>query len=147
MSDQDIVDGLIARLRLLLDLGGTGSESTSTVIVTANAASALSGHRAVTRLANGTIGYVSNDNPAHTNVPVWITAAAAESGAPVNAVAYGLVTEPSWSWSPGAVFLGPNGALTQTAPQAPSASFLSRIGTAFSATTIFVTQSPSITLT
>lgn len=120
--------------------------SPDSIIETGVAAATLSGHRAVTRNADGTIGYASNDNAAYVAAPIWITTGAAVSGATVTAVAYGLITEPTWSWTPGPVYLGAAGVLTQTVPTSPGAVFLAQIGYAPTPTSIFVDRYPSIKL-
>lgn len=121
------------------------AQAISQVITTGTAAGNLSGHRAVTQRVDGTFEPASNTNPAHLSAPVWITTGAASSGAPVTAVAYGLIEEPSWAWTPGPIFLGVGGALTQTPPTAPAV-FLAQIGTATGPTTVFVSRNPSVTL-
>ena len=115
-----------------------------TFVVFSTAGEALSGHRAVTRRPDGQIGYASNTNPAHVHAPVWITTGAAANGAAVEAVAYGPLTEPSWNWTPGPVFLGADGLLTQIPPVAPA--FLTQIAVATRATELFIDRNPSIVL-
>lgn len=128
--------------------GPPGAAGSGAVFATANAATALSGHRVVTPRADGTLEYASNDIPAFIAAPLWVTTAAASSGAPVDALMYGPVTEPSWNWTPGApVYLGVNGVLTQTPPVAPAASFLAQVGVATSPTSLVVDRVPSIKLT
>ena len=55
----------------------------------------------------------------------------------------GAIDEPSWSFSPGPVFLGLNGALVQ-AP--PASGFVLQIGTALSATRLVVERFSPIIL-
>lgn len=111
------------------------------------AAVALSGHRVVTPQTNGQLNYASNDNLAHLAAPLWITSGAASSGASVEVLLFGLMIEPSWSWTPGPVYLGTNGQLTQTPPAAPGAVFIAQVGTATSPTSLFVDRAPSIKIT
>lgn len=106
----------------------------------------LSGHRVVTALTDGTLDYASNDDPAHLAAPLWITSTAAGTGDEIEFVVIGSITEPSWNWTPGPVYLGVNGVLTQTLPTAPAAYFLAQVGFATSATTVFVARNPSIKL-
>ncbi len=110
------------------------------------AATPLSGHRAVTAGPDGTWRYASNDNLADLAAPLWITIGAVDAGAQGEAVILGPITDPTWSWTPGPVYLGMNGLLTQTPPTAPDAAFLVQIGFATSATTLFVDRNPSIKL-
>jgi hypothetical protein len=126
-----------------LPAGGGGQAQN--IVVAGTAATALSGHRAVTRLEDGTFGYASNDNIDHLGLPLWVTTGASSMGAAVQAVALGEIIEPSWSWSLGPVFLGANGLLTQSVPTAP-AQFLAQVGFATGATRMFVDRQPSIML-
>lgn len=111
------------------------------------AAVALSGHRVVTPQPDGQLNYASNDNLAHLAAPLWITYGAASPGALVDVLLTGVMIEPSWSWTPGPVYLGVNGLLTQIPPAAPGALFLAQVGTATSPTSLFVDRAPSIKIT
>lgn len=120
----------------------------SSLHVTGIAAAALSGHRAVTPQADGTLAYASNDNPAHVQAPLWVTSGAASAGSQADALMLGLMTEPSWAWTPGAVYLGAAGVLTQSPPTATGgAAFLVQVGTATSPTSLYVDRGQSIKLT
>jgi len=106
----------------------------------------LSGHRIVSPRSDGTVEYADNATSTHANRPFWMTSGAATSGAAVTVVAYGEITEPSWSWTPGAaVYLATNGTLTQTAPVAPA--FLLQVGTAQAPTVMFIDPQRPIFLT
>ncbi|PKM30241.1 MAG: hypothetical protein CVV07_07435 [Gammaproteobacteria bacterium HGW-Gammaproteobacteria-11] len=60
-----------------------------------------------------------------------IALTAADQGNPLNIQRSGVVNDSAWSWTPGPVWLGANGALTQTPP---SDGFDVAIGVAVSAT-------------
>jgi hypothetical protein len=137
---------LDAQASSLLENSGVGGTARQ-LWATGTAATALSGHRAVTPAQDGSLGYASNDNAAHLHTPLWITSGAASSGAQVEALMLGTMVEPSWTWIPGPVYLGSNGQLTQTPPAAPGAAFLAQVGTATSSTSLFVDRSPSIKIT
>lgn len=112
------------------------------------AATALSGHRLVTPLSDDTIGYASNDDPDLVHHPLWLTIGAVSEGAEVAVLLLGALSEPSWAWAPGPLFLGQNGQLTQTPPSASSgAAFLAEVGCATSPTSVFFDRQPSIVLT
>jgi hypothetical protein len=101
----------------------------------------------VTQGSDGRVGYASNDNPAHVQSPLWITMGAATTGTAVEVVMFGALTEPSWTWTPGPLYLGAAGALTQTPPSAlGGATFLAQIGVASGATAVFIDRGPSILL-
>jgi hypothetical protein len=92
----------------------------------------LSGHRAVIS-DNGIATYASQNNPAHDGKLAGITMGAALEGDTVTVHALGLLTEPTWSFTPGAIWLGENGVITQTKPVT---GLLWRLGTALTPTTI-----------
>lgn len=130
-----------------IDYGSVaGSGTAAAEVQTATAAVTLSGHRAVTPQADGSLIYADNATLAHRARPTWVTTAAAGAGSVTTAVSHGTVSEPSWSWAPGQVYLGANGVLTQTPPTKPAALFLVVVGMAVDPTTLFVHRQPSITL-
>ncbi|MBF6416983.1 LtfC-like domain-containing protein [Nocardia cyriacigeorgica] len=95
-------------------------------VVQAVTAHALSGHRLVTTTDSGLVEYADATNPAHQNRPVWITTGAWLAGVTATLTTAGLVTEPSWSWTPGLpILLGTNGFPVQTLPA--GARFLRRV--------------------
>jgi hypothetical protein len=96
------------------------------------AGATLSGHRAVVS-DNGQAVYADNLTPAHDGRLTGITLGAALAGDSVTVQALGLLTESSWNWTPGPLWLGESGLITQTRPVA---GMQWRLGTALSATTI-----------
>lgn len=126
--------------------GPPGPAGSAALLAAGEATIPLSGHRVVTPGPDGMLGYASNDDPDHLAAPLWVTLGAAGAGAPVSALMIGPLTEPSWNWTPGPVYLGINGMLTQTPPTAPAALFLAQVGAAIGPTTIIVDRSPSIHL-
>ena len=76
----------------------------------------LSGDRAVIANSAGQAIYADGANPSHIGRVIGITVNAAASGANVAIAPSGELTEVSWNWIPGAVFVGANGFLTQTPP-------------------------------
>lgn len=79
------------------------------------AGEALSGHRAVRHDEDGQLVH-ADCATAVTAQAIGITLGAAEAGALASVLFAGEVTEPSWSWTAGPIFLGANGLLTQSAP-------------------------------
>ncbi|WP_280365903.1 hypothetical protein [Nocardia wallacei] len=112
--------------------------------MTGTAGVALSGHRAVVRQPDGAFVYADNTDPAHLALPIGITNSAAAVGDSVEVVMLGELAEPSWSWTPGPIFLGTSGALTQAVP---GTGFLAQLASATAATAIYVDRSPSVALT
>jgi hypothetical protein len=124
----------------------SSSSASSALHASGIAAATLSGHRVVTPQPDGTLNYASNDNLSHVQAPLWITTGATDVGGTVDALMLGQMTEGSWTWSQGPVYLGANGLLTQTPPVSPAV-FLAQVGTATTATSLFVDRGPSIKLT
>jgi len=125
--------------------GPPGAAGSSAIFATGDAATSLSGHRVVTPNPDGTLRYATNDDIGDLFAPLWITTGAAASGDPADAIVFGPLIEPSWSWTPGPVYLGVNGTLTQTPPE-PPAVFLAQIAIATGPTALFVDRNPSIKL-
>lgn len=125
-------------------IGPQGPPGDSTIQLTASIN--LSGQRCVTQLPDGTVTYADSSTLADVSAPLWVTLGAALTGNLVTVQAIGIVTEPSWSWTPGPVYLGLVGVLTQTVPAYPSSAFLVQLGYATSATSIVLDQQPSIVL-
>lgn len=129
----------------VVEVGPPGPSGGHTIAFTRVAAADVSGHRVVTPLADGTVAYADSSSPASLNRPMWVTAGAAASGTEVPVVAFGEMTEPSWSWTPGPVWLGADGALTQDPPTPPM--FLQQIGVADTPTSLFVDPQMPISIT
>lgn len=96
------------------------NSSAATLTAQLDTAVPLSGHTVVTTDDTGELVPASATDPTHVARPLWLTTGAWAAGVPATVVAAGIVTEPTWSWTPGLpVFLGANGALTQAPPTAP----------------------------
>lgn len=84
--------------------------------ITFPASAILSGHRAV-RVSAGKVVYADAADLGDANLVLGISRNAAIEDDPVLIQTAGLMTEPSWDWTPDLpIFCGPAGALTQTAP-------------------------------
>lgn len=112
--------------------GDRGLPGFSTTVL---AAEPLGGHRAVT-----VTGF--HANPEDADLLAGITSAAGVLGSTVDVTVKGLMSEPSWNWTPGQpVFIGSLGVLTQI----PSTTgLIRRIAWAVSATEINVDLMPPI---
>lgn len=118
-------------------LGGGGSAFTSYM----PAAAAIGGHRT---LMVDPLGVVHAEPGAAGFTFTGLSLQAAEEGTEVKVCTSGAVTEPSWSWTPGAaLFVGPGGALTAIPP---NTGVLQQVAVATSATAIIVQPFPAITL-
>lgn len=104
-------------------------------------ASPIGGHRIV--YASGGVALLADaGNVAHAGKVVGMTPAAVSAGV-VTVVIGNAITEPSWNWTPGPVYLGSNGLPTQTRP---TVGFLQEIGVALEPTRLVVDLKPPIIL-
>ena len=121
----DTPDLLIVELEqqvVLLDVGVQGPPgppgAAGGAALSLVAGAALGGHRAVRSLA-GVVVYADCETLADASLVLGITQGTAGEGAPVLVQTMGLMTEPSWAWTPDLpVFVGSAGVLTQTPPTA-----------------------------
>lgn len=95
----------------------------------------LSALRAVTTNGSGEAVYASNDTLLNAQV-VGLTVNAANSGNNVTIKTNGVITDASWNWTKGTVYLGTNGQLTQTAPS--GGAVIVHVGKALTATKLQV---------
>ncbi|MDR6886151.1 MULTISPECIES: hypothetical protein [Variovorax] len=99
------------------------------------AAVPLGGNRVVRVLAGEAV-YADHTTVADANLVLGITRGAVAAGALAQIQTGGLMTEPSWAWTPDApVFVGPVGTLTQVPP---ATGFNLIVGVATSPTQIFI---------
>lgn len=124
-------------------IGPAGADgSGSGQIVTASAAQALGGHRALAFASATSVDYL--DPSVSCFSFAGISTGAADSGSPITAQAFGVMTEPSWTWTAGnPVYAAANGTLTQTVP---TTGFLLTLGIALSATALLINPQPPIAL-
>ena len=120
------------QITLTVDSGGLVPISSDMSLVAAANISAL---RAITTDANGEAIYASNDTLANAQV-VGIATTSATTGGTVRVVMNGTVTDASWNWTKGTVYLGSNGNLTQTAPT--GGAILVHVGRAITPTTLLI---------
>ena len=95
----------------------------------------LSALRAITTNGSGEAVYASNDTLANAQV-IGLTVNAASAGNNVTIKTNGVITDASWNWTKGTVYLGTNGALTQTAPT--GGAVIVHVGRALTATKLQV---------
>lgn len=79
------------------------------------AGSELSALRAVYEL-NGQVFALDYRDTEHIDLLLGVTLTAADQGHPVNVQRLGAIDDDDWSWQPGRVWLGADGALTQNPP-------------------------------
>lgn len=91
----------------------------------------LSGHRAVQLIGN-LAWYCDVDTIQHTGRAVGISTGAATAGQLVTIQCMGSITEPSWTFTEGPVYVGSQGQLTQSM----TGLFVQQVGIATSSTTL-----------
>lgn len=124
--------------------GATGPQGPNGAATVYIAASAISGHLAVTLDAAGQVVPADPDTAAHGNSVIGVTVGAAAGGAPVELATTGLVTHAGWSFTVGEpVFAGTAGQITQTPPVGV---WQKAIGVARSPTSFVLHMQPAIFL-
>ena len=114
--------------------GADGDAASRTITVTAG--ETLGGHRAVLLDSSSQARYTDSSSVADAGRVVGLTTGSASAAAAVTIQISGDMTEPSWSWTPGAIlYLGANGQLTETAP---STGFIQAVAHAVTATKIIL---------
>lgn len=115
---------------------------------TATAFTALSGERVVCPRDDGSVTYADFNDGTQKNRPLWLTVGAWNISTTATLLTFGPVVFSGWSWvTNGAVFLGHNGALTQTPPVSTTPAVFSRIvGEAVTPTSLFFNPAAPIIL-
>lgn len=103
----------------------------------------LSALHVVYEAGDGTVFRLDPSDDDHIDRLLGVTITAADEGAPINVQRSGQLDDASWSWTPGRVWLGQSGALTQTPP---ADGFDVLIGTAVSATRLILNIQDPIAL-
>lgn len=111
-------------------------------MISATAGQDLGGQRVV-MINNGQAFYCDASDTEHIGYSIGITATSASNGSSVLVQILGEIREPSWSFSPGMVWLGTNGALTQTPP---SSGVLQSVGRAIDPATLQIDFSTQLLL-
>lgn len=102
----------------------------------------ISGHKLVVTDDNGFATYVDCRQIQHANRVVGLTVHAVTDNGTVSVLSHGDITDASFNFSPGAVFIGIDGELTQLLPV--DAVFVQQIGVALSHSRLFVSSFPAI---
>lgn len=98
------------------------------------AGAVISGHRMLSA-AGGLVVPADAASISSAESCVGLGLQAAAFGEPVSVLRFGRVTELTWSWAPGPVYLGADGAMTQTPPDT---GVLLQVGQAFDSHTLDV---------
>lgn len=111
-------------------------------LITGVAAVALGGHRIVTTNASGQYIYADTSILAHAGRAVGMTTGSASAGGVVTIQPSGLITEPGWAWTPGALIYATGSGLIGGSP--PATGWLQAIGYAQTPTSIFINLQQTI---
>ncbi len=119
---------------LTLDIasGGIVPAAIDTTLVASTSLSAL---RCITTDSSGLAKYATPDSLANA-VVIGISITSASTGQNITIKTSGQITDASWNWTKGAIYLGDNGSLTQTAPT--GGSIVVHVAKAITATTLII---------
>jgi hypothetical protein len=131
---QDTVSVDIKQYDVVLDIvsGGIVPAAIDTTLVASTSLSAL---RCITTDGSGLAKYATPDSLANA-VVIGISTTAASTGQNITIKTSGQITDASWNWTKGAIYLGANGVLTQTAPT--GGSIIVHVAKAITATTLII---------
>jgi hypothetical protein len=131
---QDTVSVDIKQYDVVLDIvsGGIVPAAIDTTLVASTSLSAL---RCITTDSSGLAKYATPDSLANS-VVIGISTTAASTGQNITIKTSGQITDASWNWTKGAIYLGANGVLTQTAPS--GGSIVVHVAKAITATTLII---------
>ncbi len=131
---QDTVSVDIKQYDVVLDIvsGGIVPAAIDTTLVASTSLSAL---RCITTDSSGLAKYATPDSLANA-VVIGISTTAASTGQNITIKTSGQITDASWNWTKGAIYLGANGVLTQTAPS--GGSIIVHVAKAITATTLII---------
>lgn len=131
---QDTVSVDVKSLDVTLDIisGGIVPAAIDTTLVASTSISAL---RCITTDSSGLAKYATPDTLANA-VVIGVSTTSGNAGDTITIKTSGQITDASWSWTKGAIYLGANGALTQTAPT--GGSIVVHVAKAITATKIII---------
>ena len=131
---QDTVSVDIKQYDVVLDIvsGGIVPAAIDTTLVASTSLSAL---RCITTDSSGLAKYATPDSLANA-VVIGISTTSASTGQNITIKTSGQITDASWNWTKGAIYLGANGSLTQTAPT--GGSIVVHVAKAITTTTIII---------
>lgn len=128
--------GVASQQDVVQQVNGAVSGLGAAVTVQMTAGVDLSGQRVVIANGSGLAVYPDISVLADALAVIGITEGAISNGAVGNIIAIGQLTEPSWSWTPGApVYCADIGVLTQTLP---TGKWILQIATAITSTSIAI---------
>ena len=123
---------LITTLGIPGPQGAKGEAGDAVVTQIHEAATNLSGHRAI-RVVAGLAYVCDGGNASHVGRAIGVSTGAATAGFDVSVQTAGILTESGWAWTDGPVYVGASGVLTQSLS---GLAYIHQIGIAVSATQI-----------
>lgn len=137
-TDNSKIIGVNERKVEILLIGSQVSAGTSNQFeISCNSGSALSSNRILALTGSNTVIYADKDVLSHTDSIVGISKTSTSgAGQVITVITQGLVSEPSWTWTPEQpLFLSTNGFLTHSPPTSGSSLYL---GYAVTTSSIFL---------
>ena len=132
VENKPTVNVVTQALTLDIESGGIVAANIDTSLTAGMSISAL---RCITTDSSGLAKYATPDSLANA-VVIGISTTAASTGQNITIKTSGQITDASWSWTKGAIYLGANGSLTQTAPT--GGSIVVHVAKAITATTLII---------
>ena len=139
VNDQPTVNIVTESITLDIESGGIVAANIDTSLTAGMSISAL---RCITTNANGEAIYATPDTLANA-VVIGISTTSGSAGDTITVKTTGELSDASWSWTKGAIYLGANGTLTQTAPS--GGSIVVHVAKAITATKILIDIDTTIT--
>lgn len=139
VNDQPTVNIVTESITLDIESGGIVAANIDTSLTASTSISAL---RCITTDGSGLAKYATPDTLANA-VVIGISTTSGSAGDTITVKTTGELSDASWSWTKGAIYLGANGTLTQTAPS--GGSIVVHVAKAITATKILIDIDTTIT--
>jgi hypothetical protein len=132
VENKPTVNVVTQALTLDIESGGIVAANIDTSLTAGMSISAL---RCITTNSSGEAVYATPDTLANA-VVIGISTTAGNTGETITIKTSGQLLDASWNWTKGAIYLGANGVLTQTAPT--GGSIIVHVAKAITATTLII---------
>lgn len=139
VENKPTVNVVTQALTLDIESGGIVAANIDTSLTAGMSISAL---RCITTNSSGEAVYATPDTLANA-VVIGISTTAGSAGDTITVKTTGELSDASWSWTKGAIYLGANGVLTQTAPS--GGAIVVHVAKAITATKIIIDIDTTIT--
>ena len=139
VENKPTVNVVTQALTLDIESGGIVAANIDTSLTAGMSISAL---RCITTNSSGEAVYATPDTLANA-VVIGISTTAGSAGDTITVKTNGELSDASWNWTKGAIYLGSNGVLTQTAPS--GGAIVVHVAKAITATKIIIDIDTTIT--